>query len=95
MATTRHLVDREEVRQWAESHGARPTRVRGTGADSGGLLRLDFPGFSGADTLETIGWDEWLDEFDRSNLALLIQDQTASGAPSTFNKLVRRDGRES
>lgn len=95
MQTTRRLVDHDEIRDWAESHGARPTRVRGTGDGNAGLLRLDFPGFSGGDTLETIGWPEWLEEFDRSNLALLVQDHTASGEPSNFNKLVRRDGRES
>ena len=28
---TRTTTDREEIRRWAEEHGGRPARVRGTG----------------------------------------------------------------
>lgn len=36
-------TDHEEIRRWAESRGARPARVRGTG-NSGdpGIIRLDL-----------------------------------------------------
>lgn len=59
------------------------------------MIRLDFPGSSGEDSLEEIGWDEWFDKFDESALALLVQQQTAHGEKSKFNKLVRRETAES
>ena len=54
-ASTRVLTDHDEIRQWAEERGATPSRVRGTGDDDDvGIIRLDFPGYSGEDTLEAI-----------------------------------------
>jgi hypothetical protein len=55
------------------------------------MIRLDFPGYSGADSLEEISWREWFKAFDENGLALVYQDETASGARSNFNKLVARD----
>lgn len=54
------------------------------------MIRLDFPGYSGENSLEQIEWDEWLEKFDENGLALLVQDQTARGQKSNFNKLVKR-----
>ena len=34
-----------------------------------GMIRLDFPGYTGADSLEHISWDDWFDKFDESGLA--------------------------
>jgi hypothetical protein len=88
----RVLTDHEEIRRWAEERRAKPARVKGTGGpDDPGLLRLDFPGFTGEDTLEHISWDEWLKGFDRNRLALIVQDTTADGKRSNFNKLVSRE----
>jgi len=55
-----------------------------------GLLRIDFPGFSGKGTLDHISWDEWFRIFDEHKLAFLYQERKANGEPSTFNKQVRR-----
>lgn len=55
------------------------------------MIRLDFPGYSGADSLEPIEWDEWFDKFEERGLALLVQDKTARGQRSNFNKLVSRE----
>ncbi|MFL6314006.1 MAG: hypothetical protein ACJ71W_18060 [Terriglobales bacterium] len=55
------------------------------------MIRLDFPGFSGEQSLEHIEWDEWLQKFDESGLALLVQDTTADGQQSNFNKLISRE----
>src|SRR5206468_2237398 len=55
------------------------------------LLRLDFPGFTGEDTLEHISWEQWFNGFDRNRLALIVQDTTADGQRSNFNELVSRD----
>src|SRR5207248_8189094 len=63
MARTRILTDPEEIRRWAEERGAKPACVRGTGGDGDvGMIRLDFPGYSGAESLEHISWDEWSDK---------------------------------
>jgi hypothetical protein len=89
MASAHPLTDHEEIRRWAEARGAQPTCVTGTGGKGdAGMIRLDFPGFSGAGKLQPITWREWFSSFDRGNLALLVQDKTARGQPSNFNKLV-------
>jgi ferritin-like metal-binding protein YciE len=91
-ASSRILTDVEEIRAWAEEREAKPSCVRGTG-DKGdiGILRLDFPGFSGEDKLEEISWEEWGEKFQERELALLVQDQTAQGVQSNFNKIVSRE----
>ena len=53
------------------------------------MIRLDFPGYSGADSLEEISWDEWFEKFDENGLALIYQEKTAEGQTSNFNKLVK------
>jgi hypothetical protein len=88
---SRVLTDHDEIRQWAEARDAQPAAVRRTESeDDPGVIRLDFPGYSGEQSLEPISWDEWFAKFDESKLALLVQDRTASGERSNFNKLVHR-----
>lgn len=84
-------TDHQTIRKWAEQRGGRPTRVKGTGSgDDPGVLRLDFPGYSGEDDLEAISWDEFFEKFDQKNLALVYQEKTDDGELSNFNKLVDR-----
>src|SRR3954452_15081822 len=91
-SSARQLNDHDEIRQWAEERGGKPACVRGTGGgDDVGMIRLDFPGYSGADSLEEISWDEWFQKFDESGLALLFQQTTADGQQSNFNKLIARE----
>jgi hypothetical protein len=85
-------TDHDEIRRWAEERGARPSCVRGTGGGGDtGLLRLDFPGYSGGKSLQEIDWDDFFEKFDEQNLALVYQNQTKDGRPSNFNKLVDRN----
>jgi hypothetical protein len=86
------LVEHDEIRRWAEERSATPSRVKDTarGSDDVGIIRLDFPGYSGEGSLEQITWEEWFEEFDKRNLALIVQGQTAGGQASNFNKLVSR-----
>lgn len=94
MATrsSRTTTDHNEIRKWAEARGATPSRVKGTGSrNDPGMIRLDFPGYSGADSLEEISWDQWFKAFDANGLALVYQEKTAGGARSNFNKLVARE----
>lgn len=94
-SSSRVLTDHDEIRRWAEERGAKPATVRNTHTDDNiGIIRLDFPGYSGEGSLEEIEWDEWFDNFDDHNLALIVQDQTAEGEESNFNKLVSRDSVE-
>ena len=88
---TNTTTDQEEIRRWVESHDGEPASVRGTeGDDVAGVLRIDFPGGTGEDQLAHISWDEWFSKFEDSGLALLYQEEKASGDDSTFFKLVSR-----
>src|SRR5690348_4076122 len=91
-ASSRTTTDHDEIRQWAEERGGRPSCVRNTGGDGDiGILRIDFPGYSGQGSLEEISWDNWFDKFNERGLALLYQESTAGGQRSNFNKLVSRE----
>jgi hypothetical protein len=91
-SSARPLTRHDEIRQWVEERGGKPACVRGTGGgEDVGMIRVDFPGYSGENSLEEISWDEWFEKFDDSNLALLVQEKTANGERSNFNKLVSRE----
>jgi hypothetical protein len=86
---SRTTQDHDEIRRWAEERGGKPSHVRRTGSGEDiGILRLDFPGYTGEDTLEPISWEEWFEKFDDRNLALIYQEETAGGARSNFNKII-------
>jgi hypothetical protein len=90
----RILTDREEIQRWVEDRGGRPARVGLTGGGQDiGIVRLDFPDmpYSEDESLEETSWDDWFNRFEGSGLALVVQDTTAGGTPSTFHKLVSRD----
>jgi competence ComEA-like helix-hairpin-helix protein len=91
MASAQRTIDHATIQQWAEARGGEPAHVKRTGSGNDpGILRLDFPGYSGGDSLEPLGWDQWFDAFEANRLALLIQEKTADGRQSNFNKLARR-----
>jgi hypothetical protein len=88
---TKSTTDHQEIRQWVEERGGHPARVKDTESkNSPGLLRIDYPGFSGGDSLEAISWDEFFTGFDENNLAFLYQEKTKDGKTSRFSKLVDR-----
>lgn len=94
-AEAKVTTDHEEIQRWAEERGGQPACVKGTGNPGDvGMLRIDFPGFSGEESLQHITWEEWFDKFDERSLALLHQEQTAGGAQSNFNKLISRETAE-
>jgi ferritin-like metal-binding protein YciE len=89
--SSRVLTDPDEIREWAEERGAKPSCVKGTGSSHDvGMIRLEFPGYSGDESLQPINWDEWLEKFDERGLALIVEDTMAGGKKSNFNKLVSR-----
>ncbi len=96
MATKSSKVttDHEEIRRWVEERGGHPSRVKRTGKDHDpGLLRIDFPGYSGEESLEEIPWEEFWEKFEDNGLAFLYQEKTRGGKISRFNKLISREGK--
>jgi hypothetical protein len=92
MSSSRVTTDHEQIRKWAEERGAKPSAVNDTGDDEDvGIIRLDFPGYSGEGRLREITWEEFFQKFEEAELALVVQDETTEGERSNFNKLVRRD----
>ena len=88
-------TDHDEIREWVEERGGHPARVKGTEkGESTGVLRIDYPGFSGEQRLEEITWDEFFEAFEENNLAFLYQENTKDGKQSRFSKLVDRDNAE-
>jgi hypothetical protein len=91
MALSKSTKDHDEIRRWAESHGAIPSEVSSTHtSDEPGILRFQFPKAKNSNdsALQEISWDDFFEKFDESDLELVYQEKTASGQKSNFNKLV-------
>jgi hypothetical protein len=90
MAGERFMTRKHEViRSWTEARGGTPSTVGATRSDDdAGIIRIDFPGYSGEDSLEKISWEEWFEKFDESDLVFLYQETLADGGRSNFNKLI-------
>ncbi len=85
-------TDRETIKRWVEDRGGWPAAVKATrDEDDVGILRIDFPGYSGEESLERISWDEFFEKFEASQLAFLYQEETSAGEESRFFKLIRRE----
>jgi hypothetical protein len=73
MAEVKATTDHEEIRRWVEERGGWPACVKGTGGwEDPGLLRIDFPGYSGEESLQKITWEEFFEKFEESGLAFLM-----------------------
>ena len=88
MSQAKTIIEPAEIRAWAEERGGRPSRVAGSGNDGDGILRFDFG--EKEERLEEISWEEFFKIFEKRKLALLEQDETASGKTSRFFKFVNR-----
>lgn len=54
-ADSKITTNHQTIRHWAEERQGQPAAVKSTGsAEHPGLLRIDFPGYSGEDKLERI-----------------------------------------
>ena len=88
-------TDHDTIRTWVEERGGWPAEVASTASEEQtGILRIDFPGWSGEGSLRRIDWDEWFRKFDDANLAFVFEESTAEGQRSNFNKLVGRETAE-
>src|SRR3954470_13418577 len=89
MASASTTTDHDVIRSWVEARGGCPAHVKGSGSRRDpGLLRIDYPGYSGGTSLEKISWDAFFDAFEANHLAFLYQDRKNS----RFSKLVHRNG---
>lgn len=93
MSSAKVTTDHDEIRRWVEERGGVPACVKGTGGKGDpGMLRIDFPGFGGEESLQEIDWDTWFEAFEANELAFLHQDTVEKGGQtSRFNKLVARE----
>jgi hypothetical protein len=87
-AASRTTTNHDEIRKWVEERNGKPSFVKNTDNGDTGLLRINFPGYSGEDTLEEVSWDEFFRTFDEKNLQFLYQAETADGKESRFNKFI-------
>jgi hypothetical protein len=90
MSSATTTTDHDEIRQWVEDRGGRPTIVADTDDNGreGGLLRIDFG--EKDEALEEIGWDRFFEIFDDNDLAFLRGE-----GDSRFNKFVARESADS
>lgn len=94
-ATSNTTTNHNEIRRWVEERGGHPAKVKGTEkGESSGVLRIDYPGFSGEDRLEEISWEEFFEGFEDNELAFLYQEKTSDGELSRFSKLIDRNATE-
>jgi len=95
MSEAKVTTDHVEIQTWVEARGGHPARVKGTEDEGGsGVLRIDYPGYSGEERLEPISWNEFFEGFEGNKLAFLYQEETQTGAESRFSKLIDRDSVE-
>jgi len=97
MSDSKITTDHNEIRKWVEERGGHPAKVKGTeraGESGGGVLRIDYPGYGGEDSLEEITWEQFFEQFDEAGLAFLYQDKLESGETSRFSKLIDRNSSE-
>jgi len=89
MSSAKTTTNHKEIRRWVEERGGHPSTVKRTmgKGHTPGLLRIDYPGFSGEESLEEITWDEFFDKFDQEELAFLYQDEP----DNRFSKIIARE----
>ena len=89
--SARATTDPGEIRSWAEAHGGVPAAVKRThkGGDVG-IIRIMFPDAPNSEheALQEITWDEFFQELEARDLALLYDED------SMFSKIIGRDTAE-
>ena len=73
MSASKTTTDHKLIRQWVESRGGHPSRVKNAGG-AGGHLRIDFG--EPEKNLKEIAWYEFFRIFDENKLVFLHQEKT-------------------
>jgi hypothetical protein len=91
MSDSQTTRDHSEIKRWAEERGGVPAKIKDTGKnETDGVLRIHFPDQSkDDDSFEEISWDDFFENFDKSELRFLYQDKKAG--ESTFHKFINSD----
>jgi hypothetical protein len=79
-------IDHGVIRSWAERRGARPSRSDADGRPPPLMFDIGPPK---AGVVE-IGWEEFLDEFERANLAFVYREGAPDGELDDFHEFVIR-----
>ncbi len=89
-SSSKTTTDLKTIQEWDEKRDGKLTTVKSTGDKKGGgvLRKINFPGYSGEDTLEEISWEEWYKTFEDRELSFLYQEETSGGKESRFFKSV-------
>jgi hypothetical protein len=91
MADAKVTTDHQVIKKWAEGRGGKPAAVKGTGkGDDPGVLRIDFPGYTGEESLKEITWEQFFAKFEQERLAFLYQEETVESDTSRFSKMINR-----
>ncbi len=89
---TKRTTDHQKIKKWVQERDGHPAAVKGKGTDDEpGVLRIDFPGYSGEESLEKISWETFFNKFEMEGLAFLYQEKLRSGETSRFFKFVNRE----
>lgn len=76
------ITDHDALRLWVERRGGSPaTHVSNRAGNGAGELDIHFPGVNDED-LEDIDWQAFLDQFERTGLALLDLSETPEDEPT-------------
>jgi hypothetical protein len=81
-------TDHKTIREWAQRHGGKPAAVARTHQKGDvGIIRIMFPKapHSEHEGLTEISWDEFFEEFEKRELALVYDED------DLFSKVVSRN----
>jgi hypothetical protein len=86
--TTEHNVICNRAEEW----NSRPAMAKrtGRGGEEAGILRINFPGYRGEESLEAISRQDFSDKYGEKKPAFLYQEKTSSGEQSRLCKFVSR-----
>ena len=88
MADTQTTTDHAKIKTWTEDRNGTPAVVGETSNNGDSeVIRIHFENKTENTGLNKISWEEWFDQFEKNNLALLHSTE----AGNTFNKLVNRN----
>ena len=88
-ATTAHTI----IRRWTEDRGGIPSTRRENGHAEVGSLQIRFPQLNGDGAYEELDWETFFEEFDKSNLVMVFQEENGRGDRSHFYRFFRREER--
>jgi hypothetical protein len=93
MSRTATTTDHAEIRRWLDAHGGHPAIASRTAVGmSPAPLRIDFPGYTDAEFLEPISWEEFFARFEAERLAFVHGVDEAETTEPPFFAFVPRDG---